>query len=37
MDKATDFRWRVLSTEERLQLGGFAKGLTAVFDRILAL
>ncbi len=29
--------WGVLSVEERLQLGGFTQGFTAVFDRILAL
>jgi hypothetical protein len=37
MDKAADFRWGVLSTEKRLQLGGLAERLTAVFNRVLAL
>ena len=37
VDKAADPRWRVLPTEERLQLGRFTEGLAPLFDRVLAL
>ena len=37
MVKAADFRWRVLSTQERVQLGGFAERFTALLHSVLAL
>ena len=37
MVKAADFRWRVLSTQEWVQLGGFAERFTALLHSVLAL
>lgn len=37
MVKAADFRWRVLSTQERVQLGGVAERFTALLHSVLAL
>ncbi len=37
MVKAADFRWRVLSTQERVQLGGVAERFTVLLHSVLAL